>query len=145
MSRISIRAACVFMMLAGAALAGSDKGLRQVPVTPEFSEGEIKWRGGPNLGYLFRWQVQVHEGFLAICGAGAEGEHNLRSATRKVMRRAYIEFEGRKILEEMTFFNRVKRRSGLDLAMANCWLTDVPAPMGNFEVHLITLGATARD
>lgn len=137
MSKLIKLSACLLMIGTGAALAaGKAKVVEQVRVTDEFQETELEWLGRPRPGFVLRWRTKVIDGEIAICGAAAFPEIQLRSASRNVLRRSYIVYEDKKIMRDMTFFNRVKRESKLDGSLANCASTGIKAPKGGYSVNL---------
>lgn len=121
----------------------AEEELRQVPVTSSFTHGEINWRS-EKLGYEYVWKVRVHNGFFEICGAGTYHNNAVRSGSRKIMRRAHIEYNGEVIMKDMTFFTIVSKTEPLNKAMATCRTSTTKAPKGRFSVRLYKPGGKVR-
>ncbi|HHI71892.1 MAG TPA: hypothetical protein ENJ91_12885 [Rhodobacteraceae bacterium] len=108
---------------------------RQIPVDKSFAEGELKWSDGFG-AYKFLWNVGVFNGEIEICGVGYFTNIQSMSQSKDALRRAYIIYQDKKIMRDLRYFARVKRRSQLKTATANCRTTGVPAPKARFNVKL---------
>ncbi len=130
---VTVAALCIPTL--GSVNAKSNNISRQVPVTSDFISSEFKWEGGLG-GYEFLWGVFVNEGMIEICGVGYFTNIQSISQSKDSMRRAYNVYEGKKIMRDLRYFARVKRRAKLSTATANCRSTGVAAPKGRFNVQL---------
>ena len=100
---------------------------RQIPVTEEFTDGELFIHGLPGQ-YLYRIHVIDVGGQLEICGAGVFTDSYTRSAFRGLLRGATILMDGQGILENLTYFARVNSQNQLVGALANCRATGMATP-----------------
>lgn len=126
----------VAMTLTTAAQAGPAKTIAQTTVTKDFVESGMSWNGRPNPGFVLRWKTRVIDGEIAICGAVAYGDIQMRSESRTVLSRAFVEYKDRKVMKNMTFFKNAKSMRKLMGSKANCATTGIKAPRGNYEVLL---------
>ncbi len=116
---------------------------RQVPVDSDFVDGSLIWSA--HLGrYDYRWGIRVLDGYFEVCGVGSHASSYSRSQSNAVMRKASIEFEGRKILEDLSFFADAGYSADLKAHPANCKRTNTVAPDRAWEVFLATPGGRAR-
>lgn len=108
---------------------------RQIPVDAGFGDGSLTWPGLPG-GYHFKLRIIAADGRLEICGVGVFTDAYSRSQERSVLRAAKFKMNGRTILEDLSYFARVNRRSDLDRGTANCRATSAAIPQAevSFEI-----------
>lgn len=126
----------IALALTSGAHAGSGKSNVQVRVTQEFVEQELKWRGRPQPGFTVRWTTEVIGGEIAICGAVAFGDIQLRSESRTLLSRSYVTYDDKKVMKNLNFFAKAKSARKLIGSTANCASTGVKAPRGEYTVWM---------
>ncbi|SMX34025.1 hypothetical protein [Actibacterium lipolyticum] len=108
---------------------------RQIPVDEEFVPMEL---GGGSIApwYVFRIKIIEVNGMFEVCGAGRFSNAQVRGQARRFLRHSGMKVNGKKLIQDLTYFSRVKKISQLDTAQANCRATNVKAPKGeaNFEM-----------
>lgn len=131
------------VMFSAFSMAIAEPLLRQIPVHDGFTRNKLRWQQ-EGIGYDYLWTVQKRNGMFEVCGLGKFPNLSTRRPSVKVMRRAYVEFEGKVILKDLSFFTEVKRSQQLIHAAATCRQTRTRAPRGHFSVQLITPWGYAR-
>lgn len=76
--------------------------LKQIPATADVTPGHMR-RPREGVGYEVLRMIRIMGGKIAICSVGKDGNNAVRKPSRKMMRRAMIELEGKVILKDMTF------------------------------------------
>lgn len=113
-----------------------------VTVDNTFGGGELRWdsRGG---GVKFRYRPVVQDGIVYVCGAFATfGGPTQARLGREVMRQAQLQFQGRRIQRNLSFFNWVSSTGWEDTLIgreAECQSTDMPAAnvdLSQFSVYI---------
>ena len=136
--------AALLIPIPGAVGAKSHKVTHQIPLTDDFTEQQLQWTGGLG-GYEFRWKTIVTNGVIEICGVGFYSNVSSRWQTKDSLRKAYIKYQDKVVMKDITFFSRVKSRTKLkNGTMANCASTGVKAPNGRYSVSLGWPGGRAR-
>ena len=127
----------VFMAdMAPAPAHARNKVVRQVEVTGAFKETGLTWLGRPQPGYVLKWKSKVFDGVIHVCGAVAYGDIQMRSQSASVLRKAFIVYEGKKVMRNMTYFKRAKSIRRLSGATANCASTGIKVPRGAYDLWL---------
>lgn len=116
----------------------------QVPMTPDFNEGEIRFTGGLGAVYTFRWDAIARDGQLAICGTGYLRDNRLRSTIRGMAREAEIQIEGQLVGIDLRFFSRARTVNALQSTAANCRVIG-PLPRGSARIGLRFGSGTFRN
>ena len=106
------------------------------PVTQDYVINELNYNNRNAKGFVMAWKVAVIQGQIAICGAYRLVDPSMAVTSRRVLRRVYVKYNGRKIMRGVTYFNFAGYGSDLYRATANCGLTGVAAPNGRFSVRL---------
>lgn len=125
---IGVVAACALSFTGQPAAADTPKVLATMAVDETFVEQRMQWLGRPQPGFVIRWKTIRLNDEIGICGAVTFPEPQARSASRGVLRRAFITYQDQKIMRNMTYFARVRTEAALDTAVANCASTGVAAP-----------------
>lgn len=108
----------------------------QIPVDDRFGGGTIDFSGYGN-GYVYRMMLTDHKGQIAVCGAGYFPDASSAIGVRRLMRRAEVLLNGRKVVRDLSFFSQVRSEAALEGAAANCTLTEFPTPTsGDVEVDI---------
>jgi hypothetical protein len=115
------------------AIAGSDF---QLPVDERFGGGTIDFPGYGK-GYVYRMMLTDRGGQIAVCGAGYFPDASNAIGVRRLMRKAEVLLNGRKVVRDLSFFSQVRSEAALEGAPANCTQTGFPTPKsGNVEVDV---------
>ena len=134
--RMSMALIAAFLALGlSSAIAKPPKVVMRVSVDKHFIKYALTWDGGFG-GYRFLWDVRAIKGKIASCGVGYYEDISSMNQSEGVMRKAYVKYNDKKILKDLRFFARVKSRSALKKATANCASTGVPVPRGRYHVEL---------
>ena len=129
----AITAALALLCSTMPAIAAADF---QIPVDERFGGGTIDF-SGYGKGYVYRMMLTDHEGQIAVCGAGYFPDASSAIGVRRLMRRAEVLLNGRKVVRDLSFFSQVRSEAALEGAPANCTLTGFPTPTsGNVEVDV---------
>lgn len=112
-----------FFLQSSMAVAQDPGSQYETPVTPEFNYSEMHYTGELGLVYAYHWDIQVVNGYVAICGVGFLREHRARQAIRRSLREATLESGGAIIHEDMTFFGRARNMNRLPTSTATCLVT----------------------
>ena len=115
-----------------------------VPVTKDFNESEIEWTGGHPHSYVYVWDVIASNGKIAVCGAGQFADPTTRNASLGAMRKGFITMGGKKILTDLSFFNKVKKPADIYASKATCRLTNASIPSKQQDIYLEVPGGQAR-
>ncbi|MDI3336229.1 hypothetical protein QKW60_07415 [Defluviimonas aestuarii] len=91
---------------------------------------------GYGRAYEYRWIVFNNGGQLAVCGASYFPDASSAVGIRRMLRRAVVELNGKRILRDISFFNQVRSKAGLEEGESTCRNTGVPTPKSR--------GGTAR-
>lgn len=75
-------------------------------------------------------------GEIAIGGAVAFGNIQLRSESRTLLNRSYVTYEDKKVMKNLSFFSTARSARKLVGSNANCASTGIQAPNGNYSVWL---------
>lgn len=116
----------------------------QVPMTPNFSEGDIQFTGALGTVYAFRWTAIAAEGQLAICGTGHLRDSRLRSTIRDMARNGEIRVGSQVSSVDLNFFSRARTMNALQSTAANCRIVG-PLPRGNVQILLRFGSGTFRN
>ena len=108
---------------------------RTIAMRTDFVESRLNWGNGQR-GFIARWFTKVENGVIEICGAVQYQDGIAYTQSKNVLRRAYIEYEGKKIMRDMRFFRKVKRRPREDWSQVNCASTNIKAPRSAYTVYL---------
>ena len=108
----------------------------QVPVDDTFVEDGISVQG-EGKSYLFRWDAFRVDGRIAICGAGKFVDANSAVAMRRLMRKAVVELDGKKILTDLAFFTKVRKNDDLVGATATCKVTSTKAQSKAGAIYIV--------
>ncbi|MBV7397020.1 hypothetical protein [Mameliella sediminis] len=93
--------------------------LLEVPVNQAFAKGEINWDTA--LGQIeFVWAVLDINGVTHVCGATSASTSFAHSNTRKAFRKGWVKVGEKKVMTNLSFFNRAPRKSDLGQAKARC-------------------------
>ncbi|MEZ5887266.1 MAG: hypothetical protein R3D56_10350 [Paracoccaceae bacterium] len=112
-----------------------------IPVDGDFWVDDVTWPS-QGKGYEFRWLVILHDGQLAVCGAGKYVNVSNKSQTRDLMRKATVSLDGKPILKDLTFFTQLK--SNADLASAKATCRDTGAKAGKNSKVGLNISGRAR-
>lgn len=110
--------------------------IARVSVNDSFVEQRLTWLGYARPGFVLRWRTYASRGEIVVCGAVAYGSARTLDVSTGVLQRAYITFDGGRILRDLTFFTQVARAGNLSHARASCAATGVSAPKGPYSVRL---------
>ncbi|MDP5217135.1 hypothetical protein Q5Y75_07895 [Ruegeria sp. 2205SS24-7] len=117
---------------------------RQVATTSDFEEGEISWCRYYSDGdstcfatYNFLWDAIVVDGEIEICGIGYASKTTRKPINRKMMRSARIEYQGRTILRDLSFFYDAETNPDIIGRSSNCRKTRVTARGSLSNLNLI--------
>jgi len=100
-----------------------------VPVDAGFEPGSLTI-SGYGKGYEFVIDVRGVKGEVFVCGAGIYPDASSAVGVRRMLRGAAITVNGRKVIQDLTFFTKVARGADLFKAQAVCRGTGTPAPKG---------------
>lgn len=125
--------------LAGAVSADDKDITGQIPVDDSFGEYTYRTTGKPPYGHV-RYKLAVIDGMIELCGAYAITDGQLHQAVVTFQEARYLVIDGKKRIEDFTYFTRVKRVRDFKTAMANCKSTGVKYVNGKeydiqFEAH----------
>lgn len=96
---------------------------RQIPVTENFKESVIRIDGMPSA--RMRFTVISVGNVLELCGAVAYDGPQARSALQDVLQQAAFVVNGRKVIRDLTYWNRATSMRALGRSVANCQSTGV--------------------
>lgn len=133
MSRYIISAVMALFISLGSASAQGIS--RHIAVDDSFAEGELGWQGLPG-GYEYRVKIIEVNGVLELCGVGAFTNMTARNAAVKMLRGAELKINGRTVLRNFFYFNKVNRASQLNRAMASCKSTGTRVPRGKIDIDV---------
>ena len=140
-----LRFLMVALVSAGISAAASAQEIsRQIRVDESFIKDEMRWRGLPG-GYEARVKLIEAHGRLELCGVGVFTNAQLRQTVTHLLRGAKLRINGRVVLEDFYFFNKVSRPRQLDTAMANCKSTGYPVPRGDIDIDVDWPNGTFRN
>ncbi|WP_141246534.1 hypothetical protein [Actibacterium ureilyticum] len=128
------------MVLALAVSAGAAQAadvVAQRKVADNWPEFELNWRGGSgSKGALYRLAPFHENGKMLICGAVQYLDTGNYRQTRSVLRGATLTVNGRVVVKNFSFMNRIKKNEPLIGAQANCVATgaDYPRKFDEFRV-----------
>ena len=115
---------------------------RQVVTTLDFSSGSIGWCRHSGIlcneddEYKFRWTAIVEDGHIEICGIGRVGNTWMLTPTKKAMSNAWVEYQGKRILTDLSFFRDVGGKTDLIGSAANCQRTETAVSGSNLDVQI---------
>ena len=135
-----IRSAFAALVLAASPAVAADF---QVPVTKDFLESAIEINGY-GVGYVYRWDVLVFDGTVALCGAGIFPDARTAYAMKGLVRKAKLTYRGKTILKDVSFFNKMKKNDDLSKATATCRSTGVTPVKGGGSFVLDIGGGRVR-
>lgn len=116
-----------------------------IPVDSDFQDSDITWQGdAAGKGYLFVWDIRVGDDYVYLCGAGKFTDPSTQQITRQVLRKSFVEYNGKKVLKDISFFAKVPFNADLRSAKATCRATTVPANAANGDFTLKTAGGSFR-
>lgn len=133
MGRYFLSAILSVLLVAGS--ANAQNVTRHVQVTDEFAEGQFRWHGIPG-GYEYRINLIVVEGVYELCGVGVFTNMMARPAATKKLRGAELVIDGRVVIRNFMYFNKVNRARQLNRALASCRSTGVRASRRNIDVDI---------
>lgn len=126
--------ALALMLSAGAVQAADVVAHRTVEDKwPEFG---FDWRGLGGKGVLYRIAPVHDDGKMLICGAIQYLDTGNYAQTRSVLRGATLTVNGRVVVKNFRFMNRIGKKQSLVGAQANCVRTgaDYPRKFEEFRV-----------
>ena len=132
--RLFLMTACL-SLAAGMALAGD----LQIAVDPDFQDGDITWRGdAAGKGYEFVFDFRDAGGVVVLCGAGKFLDVTTKRITQQMMKKSYVEFNGKRVLQDISFFTKVPFNADVKKATATCRATTVKTKdaKGDFTLQL---------
>lgn len=84
--------------------AKAAKVTRQVALSSDFTTTELGWLGRSEKGFILRWRTEVNNGIIEICGAVTYPDSQNRSASKGVLRKSYITYGDKKIMNDLRHF-----------------------------------------
>ncbi|KIT16090.1 hypothetical protein [Jannaschia aquimarina] len=100
--------------------------------------GRTGWTGGIGGRLYLAYKVMAVNGQPMVCGAYNVTDHRLNRGVRNMLRRGGVNMDGRRVLTDLTYFNRVNARSeeGLIGKIADCRpLSVAPSRQGRFSIE----------
>lgn len=139
-----ILSALIFILCGtSVALAKPPKVSRQVKVTSEFQEEEIKWNGATG-GYSFLMHLTHNNGIIEVCGVGVYTNGQLRVPTTQILRTMHLKMNGKTILSDFRFFAKARSKRTLRSTLANCASSGVRIPSKPAKFEIDARGMTFR-
>ncbi|MFZ1727441.1 MAG: hypothetical protein WBO29_14050 [Albidovulum sp.] len=135
-----IKSAIAALVLAASPAVAEDF---QTPVTKDFLESAIEINGY-GVGYVYRWDVLLFDDVVALCGVGIFPDARTAYAMKGLVRKASLTYRGKKILKDVSFFNKVKKNDDLSKATATCRSTGVAPVKGGGSFVLDVGGGRVR-
>lgn len=127
------------------AVSAADANDFSISVDDRFSEDEITWQGDVSgNAYVFVFDIRAKDGWLYLCGAGKFTDPTLRNATRNILRSSFLEYNGKKVLKDISYFATVPFQNDLKSAKATCRATTVPSNVRNGDFTLQVAGGNFR-
>lgn len=129
-------------VVAALSLVSTAATAQTMAVDNTYGGGEMRWdtRGG---GVKFRYRPVVQDGTIYVCGAFATFGGPAQSRLgREVMRQAQLQFQGRRVKSNLSFFNWVSSTGWDDTLVGReveCRSTDMPAAnvdLTQFSVYI---------
>ena len=109
----------------------------QIPIDDTFGGGTLTVNGYGR-GYMFRYHVIESDNQLAVCGASYFPDASSASGFRRILRKAVVEIDGRKLLRDISFFNQVRSEAQLEAGVSTCRNTGVPVPASRSgEIYIV--------
>lgn len=115
-----------------------------VPVTENFRPGEVSWSDGYSKAYTFVWGLTVIDGEVAACGAGQYRDPTTMHPSKKMMQKAFVVYDGKKVLTDLSFFTKIPVSADLMQAEATCRKTGIPAASAKGQFGMTIPGGQAR-
>jgi hypothetical protein len=107
-----------------------------VPVDNGFSKSSLMINGY-GIGYEFVIDVRGVNGEVVVCGAGVFPDASSALGVRRMLRKAAITLNGRKIIHDLSFFATSKRGADLFKGQAICRSTGVPIPKAAAKFDIV--------
>lgn len=132
----------VIASLALSACVSPQANSRKVVATRDFASGNIAWCShGRHLcnddnQYQFRWKAIVVDDLIEICGVGRIGNTWMLTPTNKALRNAWVEYQGNRILTDLSFFHNVGSKIDLIGSTAYCQKTGTTASGSKLDVQI---------
>lgn len=119
MVRIRLSTLVAAAMICAAGAAPAQQTVVEIPVTAAFTQNTLNWdasMGGVDLA----WAVLDIGGVAHVCGATSATSSFAHRNTRTAFRKAWIKVNDRKVLTDLSYFNRTPRKTDLTTAKARC-------------------------
>ncbi|MGB3317136.1 MAG: hypothetical protein WBB85_22340 [Albidovulum sp.] len=120
----TITACAVALSLTTPVFAASDFSL---PIDDSFGGGTLTVNGYGR-GYMYKYNVIESNGQLAVCGASYFADASSAIGFRRILRKAVVELDGKKLVRDLSFFKQVRSESELNAGVSTCRNTGVPVP-----------------
>lgn len=113
---------------------------RQVPVDDTFEVRLAEWStigtARPPGIQTIAFVVQENDGIMEVCGAWAHEGTSGRESAYRAMVDTNVYVNGKLVIENISYFNKVKSRSQIKGGLANCANTGIPMPKGKIEADI---------
>lgn len=131
---MTLRAACLALLTTVPAFAGGkNEVVGTAQVDDGFADFEVVWDREIGTSYVYKHDLIHKDGMLIFCGAGYFTSPFSKRQTLDLLRKAVVTVGDEVILQDFTFFAKVKRKGDLDSATANCAMTTMKAPKKSIQ------------
>lgn len=109
---------------------------RKIDVDAKFTTLAWEWKGAPTGRYFGLWTVRKVNGLLEVCGIGVASSADIQDALEARQKSAKLSYNGKVVLEDISFFNQVGSADKLRQEKAHCQSSGVEAKGNKAEIAL---------